>query len=110
MYANSIVIFGGMSIINYLCAVFFKKLICMAVLRDNKWQENYCQLRQYIEIHRQLPDKKKVENRRLLNWWKYNKKCIKQGRLNDEKIRLLQKLSDMRLPSGRPQEQPKPLT
>ena len=79
MYANSIVIFGGMSIINYLCAVFFKKLICMAVLRDNKWQENYCQLRQYIEIHRQLPDKKKVENRRLLNWWKYNKKQAKLG-------------------------------
>lgn len=69
----------------------------MAVLRDSKWQENYCQLRYYIEIHRQLPDKKKVENRRLLNWWKYNKKQAKLCKLTPEKLEKMRELNDMRI-------------
>lgn len=43
-----------------------------------------------------LPDKKKVENRGLLNWWKYNKKCGKLGKLSEERADMLQILSDMR--------------
>lgn len=82
----------------------------MVSKNEENWRANYNALYDYIAANGHLPDKKKEDNRGLLNWWKYNKKCIKQGRLNDEKIRLLQKLSDMRLPSGRPQEQPKPLT
>lgn len=61
-----------------------------------KWRENYEALRKYVETHRQFPDKKKVENRGLLNWWKYNKKRIKLGKLNAEKMALLQELSNMR--------------
>ena len=61
-----------------------------------KWLGNYNQLKQYIELHRHLPDKKKVDNRGLLNWWKYNKRLIKQGKLDAERTALLQELSDMR--------------
>lgn len=61
-----------------------------------KWQRNYEQLKQYITLHHHLPDKKKVENRRLLNWWKYNKKLVKQGKLDAERTALLQELSTMR--------------
>lgn len=81
----------------------------MATKKDIKWQESYNALREYIAAHGHLPDKKKTENRGLLNWWKYNKKCIKQGRLDTEKIMMLQQLSDMRTPSDKPQEQPLPL-
>lgn len=35
--------------------------------------EHYCLLKKYVSEHGHLPDKKKVENRGLLNWWKYNK-------------------------------------
>ncbi len=61
-----------------------------------KWLDNYNQLKQYIELHRHLPDKKKVDNRGLLNWWKYNKRLIKQGKLDAERTALLQELSAMR--------------
>ena len=61
-----------------------------------KWLGNYNQLKQYIELHRHLPDKKKVDNRGLLNWWKYNKRLIKQGKLDAERTALLQELSAMR--------------
>ena len=68
----------------------------MATKNEQKWQENYVQLKRYIEEHRHLPDKKKVEFRALLNWWKYNKKLIKQGKLDKDRMMLLQELSDMR--------------
>ena len=68
----------------------------MATKNEQKWQENYAQLKRYIEEHRHLPDKKKVEFRGLLNWWKYNKKLVKQGKLDKDRMMLLQELSDMR--------------
>lgn len=63
---------------------------------EHNWLANYNELKEYISVHHHLPDKKKVENRGLLNWWKYNKKRIKLGKIDDEKIALLQELSDMR--------------
>ena len=65
-----------------------------------RWQQNYDLLKAYIAEHHQLPDKKKVENRGLLNWWKYNKKLIKQGRLPHEHLLMLQQLNEMRTKSN----------
>ena len=62
-----------------------------------RWQQNYDLLKAYIAEHHQLPDKKKVENRGLLNWWKYNKKLAKLDKLSEEKLRMLQDLSDSRI-------------
>ena len=64
--------------------------------REENWLNRYEALKNYIEEHKQLPDKKKVENRGLLNCWKYNKKCMKQGTLDDERVRMLTELSNMR--------------
>ena len=60
------------------------------------WQEHYLQLKRYIEQHHQLPEKRREDTRALLNWWKYNRKCLKAGKLQPERARLLQELSDMR--------------
>lgn len=64
--------------------------------REERWHENYDALKAYVAEHHQMPDKKKAEHRNLLNWWKYNKKCVKQDKLDAEKLKLLQELSDMR--------------
>lgn len=61
-----------------------------------KWQENYEALKAFISIYRRLPNKKKVENRGLLNWWKYNQRLKKQGKLNADRIKLLNGLSKLR--------------
>lgn len=66
------------------------------IKKDERWHENYKQLYSYVVEHHQFPDKKKVENRRLLNWWKYNKKCIKEGKLDDDRVKMLDELSQMR--------------
>jgi hypothetical protein len=64
--------------------------------KEETWNENYQALKTYVEDHKQFPDKKKVENRALLNWWKYNKKRMKQGVMPDDKQALLLELSNMR--------------
>lgn len=68
----------------------------MAEKNEQKWEMKYEQLKNYIQEHHHLPDKKKVDNRGLLNWWKYNKKMNKLGQLDAERIARLQELSDMR--------------
>ena len=64
--------------------------------RDLKWQENYEQLKDYVVKYRHLPNKKKVENRGLLNWWKYNKKMVRLGKMDAERVVLLKELNKMR--------------
>ena len=63
---------------------------------ETRWLENYEQLKLFIQEHGHLPNKKKVENRGLLSWWKYNQKLIRRGALDEERCQMLQRLSDMR--------------
>ena len=63
---------------------------------ETRWLENYEQLKLFIQEYGHLPNKKKVENRGLLNWWKYNQKLIRRGALDEERCQMLQRLSDMR--------------
>lgn len=63
---------------------------------ETRWLENYEQLKLFIQEHGHLPNKKKVDNRGLLNWWKYNQKLIRRGALDEERCQMLQRLSDMR--------------
>ncbi len=63
---------------------------------EENWQRNYLQLKEFVKIHGSLPNKKKVEKRGLLNWWKYNQKLIKLDKITQERKLLLQEISDMR--------------
>ena len=63
---------------------------------ESKWLAHNNELLSYVEEHHQLPDKKKPDNRNLLNWWKYNRKCIKAGKLNADRLEKLRKINEMR--------------
>lgn len=63
---------------------------------ESKWLAHYNELLSYVEEHHQLPDKKKPDKRNLLNWWKYNRKCIKAGKLNADRLEKLRKTNEMR--------------
>lgn len=68
----------------------------MRTKNEENWLSHYKALRCYLEANHQLPDKKKVENRGLLNWWKYNKRLLKTGRLTEERLELLRQLNALR--------------
>ena len=63
---------------------------------EEKWRDKYECLKSYVQANGHLPDKRRIENRGLLNWWKYNRRLLKQDRLNAERAVLLQELSEMR--------------
>ena len=68
----------------------------MTMDREETWNKKYQALKAYVEEHKQFPHKKKVDNRALLNWWKYNKKRMMQGAMTEDKQTLLLELSNMR--------------
>ena len=63
---------------------------------EENWNRNYELLKAFILKTGHLPAKRKVENRGLLNWWKYNQKLIRQNRQTAERSALLKELGNMR--------------
>ncbi len=43
-----------------------------------------------------MPDKRRVDNRALLNWWKYNRRLLKNGKLDKGRMLLITNLGNMR--------------
>ncbi len=72
--------------------------MCMEKLsrRESVWNTRYAELKAYIEKFGQLPDKHRVDNRALLNWWKYNRRLLKNGKLDEGRILLITNLGNMR--------------
>lgn len=72
--------------------------MCMEKLsrRESIWNTRYAELKANIEEFGQLPDKRRVDNRALLNWWKYNRRLLKNGKLDEERTLLITNLGNMR--------------
>lgn len=64
--------------------------------RESVWNTRYVELKAYIEEFGQLPDKRRVDNRALLNWWKYNRRLLKNGKLDEGRTLLITNLGNMR--------------
>ena len=64
--------------------------------RELVWTHNYVLLKRFLLEHHHLPDKRKTEDRGLLNWWKYNQKRLKKGICPPEQRRLLEQLEALR--------------
>lgn len=64
--------------------------------KDAVWRENFEALKRYVLERGHLPDKHVVENRALLNWAKYNRKKIKAGTLDADKVQLFEELLALR--------------
>ena len=59
---------------------------------DCNWYQNYEALKAYIQERGHLPDKHVVENRALLSWANYQRKKIKEGTLDEEKLEMFESL------------------
>ena len=68
----------------------------MASKADSNWYRNYEALKVYILQRGHLPDKHVVENRALLSWAKYQKRKIKEGTLDEEKLMMFEALLAIR--------------
>ena len=73
-----------------------KNGFCKFSNRDEKWLANYEALKQWTLEHGHFPNHAKIEGRGLLNWYKYNAKLIKQGKLSPEREQMIHELEEMR--------------
>ena len=64
------------------------------VSQEDRWQLHLAEVRAYVAENKRLPSKYRVENRRLLNWLKYNRKLLAAGLLPEGRRELFQELMD----------------
>ena len=57
----------------------------MSISQETRWEQNLAAIKQFIEENKCLPSKHRVEEHRLLNWLKYNRKLVAQGKLSPER-------------------------
>lgn len=66
------------------------------MVNEERWFLNYEVLKQWTLEHGHFPNRAKIEGRGLLNWYKYNAKLIKQGKLSPEREQMIHELEEMR--------------
>ena len=70
--------------------------LVMSSKNEENWLRNYELLKAFVREWHHLPSKRRVENRGLLNWWKYNQKLIRADKISEERISLLKEIESLR--------------
>ncbi len=65
-------------------------------VRERMWREKFAKIEAYINEHHHLPSKKKKDHMDLVNWWKYNVRLAKRGKLSEARLQKLRALSESR--------------
>lgn len=60
--------------------------------RDESWNKKYNELWQFVTDHRRGPTRHHLEEKRMLNWLKYNHKLLNKDELSPEKKLLIERL------------------
>ena len=50
--------------------------------QDERWQQQYQQLLDYMHNNQRRPSKHRLEDHKMLNWYKHNKKLFSRGQLS----------------------------
>lgn len=60
--------------------------------QEDRWNYWFERVQQYMAQHKRRPSKHRIEDHRMLNWIKYNKKQIALGKLSAERQRRFEML------------------
>ena len=53
---------------------------------DERWDKNYAALMRYMQDNRRRPSKYDLAQHRILNWFKFNKRCLARGKMPAHRI------------------------
>ena len=59
---------------------------------DERWNQNYEQMMVYMKQWGHRPSKYQLEDHQLLNWLKYNRKALRQGRMPEQRVERFREL------------------
>lgn len=54
--------------------------------QDERWQQHYDEVMLYMEKYKRCPSKHRLEDHRMLNWIKVNRKLRNKGLLAPERL------------------------
>lgn len=69
-----------------------KKTYLCSMKRDESWNKTYNELWQFVTDHHRGPTRHHLEEKRMLNWLKYNRKLLNKDELSPEKKLLIERL------------------
>ena len=53
--------------------------------QEERWKEHFNSVKTFIETNKCLPSRYRIEEHRMLNWLKYNKKMAAAGKLTPQR-------------------------
>lgn len=62
--------------------------------RQQRWEEQYNAVWAFVEKNHRGPSRHRIEEHRLLNWMKANRKARNKGEMRTERIAAFKKLTD----------------
>lgn len=63
--------------------------------QDELWEQNYRTFIDFMTTQKRRPSKHRLEEHQMLNWLKYQKKSLAQGKLKPERIEKFLKLLEI---------------
>ena len=63
--------------------------------QEEKWQQRYQEVVDFIEANHRNPSKHRIEEHDMLNWVKANRKRMNAGKMNPERVEKFRKLLEM---------------
>lgn len=60
--------------------------------QDERWQENYKEVVDFIEANKRNPSKHRIEEHDMLNWLKANRKAMNAGKMKLERVEKFKEL------------------
>ncbi len=63
--------------------------------REEHWITNYKEVVDFVKKNKRIPSRHRIEDHRLLNWLKYNRKRIAAGTLSPSRLQLFNELTEL---------------
>jgi len=63
--------------------------------REENWNRNYQEIMDFMEKEKKAPSKHRIEEHCMLNWIKYQRKCLAKGSMDEKHVVKFQHLQDM---------------
>lgn len=63
--------------------------------QEEQWQSKYSEVRTFIETNRRNPSKHRVEEHRLLNWIKHNRKMMHRDAMRPDRVEKFKALLEL---------------
>ena len=63
--------------------------------QNERWNLHYQQVLAFIQKNKRIPSKHRIEEHKLLNWLKYNRKLIAQQKLDSSRAEKFRELTEL---------------